>query len=169
MIFAYLEVGNQQAFHDSTSTMHKLMYLRLQSHQQIILFILFQITTYQVIVYKLSFSRSRSVGELYSKHFIQLYVSIHEHFVKFIASLFSCSTLFNMTPNKIISSQLIRTVANHGKNIKVKYATKTESWDRTFLASSVQEDFSKAIEKTDDIPSGATTAILASVTRSHVL
>lgn len=74
-----------------------------------------------------------------------------------------------MAPNKIISSQLIKTVANHGKNIKVKYATKTESWDRTFLASSVQEDFSKAIEKTDAIPSGATTAILASVTRSLVL
>lgn len=65
-----------------------------------------------------------------------------------------------MSANKIISSQVIKTVANRGKNIKVKYATKTETWDRSYLASSVQDDFSKAIEKAD-IPAGATTAILA--------
>ena len=65
-----------------------------------------------------------------------------------------------MSANKIISSQLIKTVANSGKNIKVKYATKTDTWDRSYLASSVQDDFSKAIEKTD-IPNSATIAILA--------
>lgn len=65
-----------------------------------------------------------------------------------------------MPPNKILSSQAIKTVANSGKNIMVKYATKTETWDRSYLASSVQDDFSKAIEKAD-IPAGATVAILA--------
>ncbi|OBT39073.1 hypothetical protein VE00_09918 [Pseudogymnoascus sp. WSF 3629] len=65
-----------------------------------------------------------------------------------------------MPANKILSSQAIKTVANNGKNIMVKYATKTETWDRSYLASSIQDDFSKAVEKAD-IPAGATVAILA--------
>ena len=65
-----------------------------------------------------------------------------------------------MSANRIIASQVIKTVANGGKHITVKFATKTETWDRSYLANSVQDDFSKAIEKAD-IPAGATTAILA--------
>ncbi|PVH70712.1 hypothetical protein DL98DRAFT_597580 [Cadophora sp. DSE1049] len=65
-----------------------------------------------------------------------------------------------MSANKIIASQVIKTVANRGKHITVKFATKTETWDRSYLASSVQDDFSKAIEKAD-IPAGATVAVLA--------
>jgi hypothetical protein len=78
-------------------------------------------------------------------------------------SLLLCITLCplsKMSANKIISSQVIKTVANRGKNITVKYAIKTETWDRSYLASNVQDDFSKAIEKAD-IPAGATMAILA--------
>jgi hypothetical protein len=77
-----------------------------------------------------------------------------------IASLNNSLYLSKMPANKILSSQAIKTVANSGKNITVKYATKTETWDRSYLASNVQDDFSKAIEKAD-IPAGATVAILA--------
>jgi hypothetical protein len=65
-----------------------------------------------------------------------------------------------MSANRIFSSQLIRTVSASGKVVKVKYTTQTESWDRTYLATHVQDDFSNAVEKTD-IPEGATVAILA--------
>ena len=65
-----------------------------------------------------------------------------------------------MSANRVIASQVIKTVANRGKKITVKYATKTETWDRAYLASSVQDDFSKAVEKAD-IPAGATVAVLA--------
>ncbi|OCL11111.1 hypothetical protein AOQ84DRAFT_396452 [Glonium stellatum] len=71
-----------------------------------------------------------------------------------------------MSANKIVSSQLIKTIKNSGKNIKLKYATKTEAWDRTYLAQSVQEDFGKAVEKAD-VPAGATTAILARMENSE--
>lgn len=47
-----------------------------------------------------------------------------------------------------------------GKNITVKYATKIEARDCSYLASGVQDDFSNATEKTH-ISAGATTAILA--------
>lgn len=73
-----------------------------------------------------------------------------------------------MSANKIVSSQLIKTIKNSGKNIKLKYATKTEAWDRTYLAQSVQEDFGKAVEKAD-VPAGATTAILARVISFNIL
>ncbi|KAG4438607.1 hypothetical protein IFR05_005931 [Cadophora sp. M221] len=65
-----------------------------------------------------------------------------------------------MSANKIIPNQFVKTVANRGKTIEVKFATKTETWDRSYLASGVQDDFSKAIEKAD-IPAGATVAVLA--------
>lgn len=65
-----------------------------------------------------------------------------------------------MSANKIISSQLIKTITNSGKSITLKYATKTDAWDRNYLAQSVQDDFSKAMENAD-VPAGATTAILA--------
>ncbi|EDN99977.1 predicted protein [Sclerotinia sclerotiorum 1980 UF-70] len=71
-------------------------------------------------------------------------------------------------PKKGIFSQVIKDLVNRGKNVTVKYATKIETWDRAYLAGSVQEDFSKAIEKAD-IPAGATTAIPACVAFSAIL
>jgi len=65
-----------------------------------------------------------------------------------------------MATNKIIASQLIKNINKAGKDIAVKYATKTEAWDRTFLAPQVQEQFTKVIEKAN-VPSNATTAVLA--------
>jgi hypothetical protein len=65
-----------------------------------------------------------------------------------------------MPPNRVLSARAIKTVFNKGQEIMVKYATKTEGWERTFLATSVQDDFSNAVEKAD-VPARAATAILA--------
>jgi len=46
-----------------------------------------------------------------------------------------------------------------GKDIALKYATKTEAWQRTYLATNEQEKFSAAMEKTD-VPSNTATIIL---------
>lgn len=66
-----------------------------------------------------------------------------------------------MSYNKIVSSQLIKALNTSGKAVTAKYATKTSAWERTFLSQNVQDDFCKALEKTSDIPAGATIAILA--------
>jgi hypothetical protein len=63
-------------------------------------------------------------------------------------------------PNTILNSVFIRSVQNGTKRVAVKFATETDTWNRPFLAQSVMDDFSKAIEKAD-IPAEATTAILA--------
>lgn len=64
-----------------------------------------------------------------------------------------------MSFNKIVSSQMIKTLTNtSGKTLTVKYAIKTSNWDRSFLA---QDDFCSALEKTSDLPADATIAILA--------
>lgn len=65
-------------------------------------------------------------------------------------------------PNKIISSALIENITKNGKNLTLKYATKTDTWTRPVLAQSVKQDFSKAIQKAN-VPTNASTAILAYV------
>jgi len=62
--------------------------------------------------------------------------------------------------NKIIAAQHIKTVFNSGSTIAVKYATKTEAWNRTYLDKKVQDDFGKAVEETE-VPAGATVVVLA--------
>lgn len=69
-------------------------------------------------------------------------------------------------PNKIISSALIKNITKNGKNLTLKYATKTDTWNRPVLAQSVKNDFSKAIEKAN-VPTDAATAILAWVAFSR--
>jgi hypothetical protein len=64
--------------------------------------------------------------------------------------------------NKVINTAFIESIVNGGKSVNLKYATKTDTWSRPFLAQSVKEDFSKAMKKAD-IPATATTAILALV------
>jgi len=51
---------------------------------------------------------------------------------------------------------------NGGRSITLKYATKTDAWERHSLAPSVQEAFAKAMEKAE-VPASATTAIMTSV------
>jgi len=62
-------------------------------------------------------------------------------------------------PNKVVSSSTIKTIVNSGRAITLKYATETKSWKRIYLSPDVQENFSKAMEKTN-VPNGATTAIM---------
>ncbi|KAF2245082.1 hypothetical protein BU26DRAFT_490206 [Trematosphaeria pertusa] len=64
-----------------------------------------------------------------------------------------------MSATKIVSSAAIKTIQKSGKDIALKYATMTEAWQRTYLATSEQNKFSAAIEKTD-VPSNTATAIL---------
>ncbi|KAH9866831.1 hypothetical protein IAQ61_007420 [Plenodomus lingam] len=66
-----------------------------------------------------------------------------------------------MSYNKVISSNVIRTVNAGGKAIQVKYATKTSTWERSFLAQGVQNEFCEALEKDRDVPAGAAIGILA--------
>lgn len=66
-----------------------------------------------------------------------------------------------MSYNKVISSKVIKTVTAGGKAIQVKYATKTSTWERSFLAQSVQDEFCDALKKVNDVPAGAAIAILA--------
>ncbi len=63
-------------------------------------------------------------------------------------------------PNEIINSALIKNIANGGRSITLKYATKTDNWTRPVLAQSVKDDTSKAMKKAN-VPAKATTAILA--------
>jgi len=63
-------------------------------------------------------------------------------------------------PNKVISSSTIKTISKGGRQITLRYATKTDSWNRYNLAADVQEKFAKAMEKAD-VPANATTAIMA--------
>nr|KMM70900.1 hypothetical protein CPAG_07209 [Coccidioides posadasii RMSCC 3488] len=57
-------------------------------------------------------------------------------------------------PYSILNSLLIKTIVKNGKNLDVKYATRTTAWARLLLAKNVQQDFVKAIEKAD-VPEGA--------------
>ncbi|KAF1922513.1 uncharacterized protein M421DRAFT_426849 [Didymella exigua CBS 183.55] len=66
-----------------------------------------------------------------------------------------------MSYNKVISSKVIKTVNAGGKAIQVKYATKTSSWERSFLAQGVQDEFCEAVKKAPDVPASAAIAILA--------
>ena len=61
--------------------------------------------------------------------------------------------------NKVVSSSTIKSIMNGGRSITLKYATKTDAWERYSLAPSVQEAFAKAMEKAD-VPASATTAIM---------
>jgi hypothetical protein len=67
-----------------------------------------------------------------------------------------------MSATKILSSTAIKTIQKAGKDIALKYATKTEAWQRTYLATSEQDKFSAAMEKTD-VPSNTATVILVQV------
>ncbi|EEH22250.1 hypothetical protein PABG_04461 [Paracoccidioides brasiliensis Pb03] len=60
-------------------------------------------------------------------------------------------------PYSILNSLLIKTIVKNGKNLDVKYATRTTAWARLLLAKNVQQDFVKAIEKAD-VPEGAASA-----------
>jgi len=65
--------------------------------------------------------------------------------------------------NRVIGSAPIKTIMNAGRPIALKYATETDAWKRYALSTDVQEGFTKAMEKAA-VPSGATTAIMTSVT-----
>ncbi|KAF2253496.1 hypothetical protein BU26DRAFT_477762 [Trematosphaeria pertusa] len=64
-----------------------------------------------------------------------------------------------MPATKVVSSAAIKTIQKSGKDIALRYATTTEAWQRTYLATSEQDKFSAAMEKTD-VPSNTATAIL---------
>jgi hypothetical protein len=64
-----------------------------------------------------------------------------------------------MSATKGVSSAAIKTIQKSGKDIALRYATLTEAWQRTYLATSEQDKFSAAMEKTD-VPSNTATAIL---------
>lgn len=63
-------------------------------------------------------------------------------------------------PNKVINSTLIKSITKNGNSFALKYATQTETWNRTYLTQSVKDDFSNAIEKAD-VPANAASATLA--------
>ncbi|KAF1976641.1 hypothetical protein BU23DRAFT_408649, partial [Bimuria novae-zelandiae CBS 107.79] len=52
-----------------------------------------------------------------------------------------------MSTTKIASSAAIKTIQKSGKDIALKYATMTDAWQRTSLATNVQDKFSAAMEK----------------------
>lgn len=64
-----------------------------------------------------------------------------------------------MSASKVLSSAVIKTIQKSGKDIALKYATMTETWQRTYLAPSEQDKFCDAMEKTD-VPSTTAVAIL---------
>ena len=66
-----------------------------------------------------------------------------------------------MSYNKIISSKAIKTVNGGGKAIQVKFATKTSTWERSFLAQGVQDEFFEALKKATEVTAGAAIATLA--------
>jgi len=69
--------------------------------------------------------------------------------------------------NKVVSSSTIKSIMNGNRSITLKYATKTDSWERYQLAPSVQEAFAKAMEKAD-VPASATTAIMTWVASLYI-
>jgi hypothetical protein len=69
------------------------------------------------------------------------------------------TSLSIMSATVILSSAAIKTIQKSGKDIALKYATLTETWQRTYLATSEQDKFSAAMEKTD-VPSNTATVIL---------
>ncbi|KAF1937745.1 hypothetical protein EJ02DRAFT_385082 [Clathrospora elynae] len=65
-----------------------------------------------------------------------------------------------MSANKVVSSSFIKKVANGGRSIDVKFATKTDAWKRTQLSQEVKDAFADAVQKAD-VPTGATAAVLS--------
>jgi hypothetical protein len=67
-----------------------------------------------------------------------------------------------MSYNKIVSSQSIKSIMTKAnKSLKLEYATKTSAWERLYLAQGVQDDFTRAMENTTDVPDNAATAVLS--------
>ncbi|KAM5476924.1 hypothetical protein MauCBS54593_000195 [Microsporum audouinii] len=64
-------------------------------------------------------------------------------------------------PYGIISTLFIRTIIKNGKELHLKYATKTTVWTRILLGQAVKDNFVKAMEKATNIPGNAHSAILA--------
>jgi hypothetical protein len=64
-----------------------------------------------------------------------------------------------MSANKVVASSFIKSVANAGRTIDVKYATKTLDWKRSYLSPDVQDKFVEAVGKAN-VPTGATVAVL---------
>lgn len=54
------------------------------------------------------------------------------------------------TFNKVINQKIFKTVANGSKQIKIGWATQTDTWERLHLAETIQENFAKAVEKAAD-------------------
>ncbi|KAI0108950.1 hypothetical protein GGR51DRAFT_570189 [Nemania sp. FL0031] len=46
----------------------------------------------------------------------------------------------------IKATALISTIIREGRVITVKYATKTDKWDRAYLANEIQEKFVKSVQ-----------------------
>ncbi|KAF2820362.1 hypothetical protein CC86DRAFT_429066, partial [Ophiobolus disseminans] len=70
----------------------------------------------------------------------------------------------------ILSTKTITTLAEAGKNrtaLKLQYATRTEAWQRTHLKVTLQAEFTKAIEKTTNIPKDAAIAVLSIGEKEH--
>lgn len=63
-------------------------------------------------------------------------------------------------PIKILSSVMIKSVINGGRQITLKFAQETEAWRRPTLSQEMRDGFAKAMEKAD-VPPRATTAIMA--------
>ncbi|KAF1913101.1 hypothetical protein BDU57DRAFT_541773 [Ampelomyces quisqualis] len=69
-----------------------------------------------------------------------------------------------MPATKVMSSAAIKTIQKSGKDIRLRYATTTEAWQCTHLATSEQNKFSAAMEKTNVPPN---TAIAILVEKPH--
>jgi hypothetical protein len=67
-----------------------------------------------------------------------------------------------MSANKIIDVKFIKTIVKSGRGLSVEYATKTDAWNRIYLADNVKTGFVKAVENAE-VPANATKAVLAYV------
>jgi hypothetical protein len=65
-----------------------------------------------------------------------------------------------MSANKVLASSFIKNITKSGRSIDCKFATQTETWNRSQLAESMQDAFVEAVKKAD-VPANATTAIMA--------
>ncbi|THV69256.1 hypothetical protein D6D28_06039 [Aureobasidium pullulans] len=65
-----------------------------------------------------------------------------------------------MSANKIIDVKSIKTIMKGGRRLSVEYATKTDAWNRIYLAESVKTGFVEAVENAE-VPANATKAVLA--------
>ncbi|KAI1163242.1 hypothetical protein F5B18DRAFT_322741 [Nemania serpens] len=61
----------------------------------------------------------------------------------------------------IKATSFIKTISRDGWTIALKYATKTDAWNRSYLSPDVEDKFVKGVENKAYIPSNVTEIIMA--------